>query len=211
MEVNIMGLKENLKARRIELDLTLEEVANKVGIGRSTLHKYENGTIPNIPSERIERLAVTLETSPARLMGWDTKEDTIISKELLMSKEALDSIKNYSTIVDTRTGITMMDIFNKLISDTEFKKSIDLLLTFKTRTKNEWDDMENAFFKLSSEEKHGASIDTLKEFSLDRIMERMRSAVVNTINEDLKGYYDIKTEEDKLEISIRKGNDSIFS
>lgn len=205
-----MGLKENLKARRIELDLTLEEVANKVGIGRSTLHKYENGTIPNIPSERIEKLAATLETTPSRLMGWDTKEDTIISKELLMSKEALASIKNFSTNVDSKTGITMMDIFNKLISDTEFMKSIDLLLTYKTRTENEWDDMENAFFKLSSEEKHGSNIDTLKEFSLDRIMERMRSAVVNTINADIKGYYKIKTEEEKLKINIRQGDTSIF-
>jgi transcriptional regulator with XRE-family HTH domain len=210
MEVRNMGLKENLKGKRIELDLTLEEVASKVGIGRSTLHKYENGTIPNIPSERIESLAAALGTTPARLMGWDTTEDTIISKELLMSKEALASIKNFSTNVDSKTGITMMDIFNKLVSDIEFMKSVDLLLTYKTRTENEWEEMEAAFYKLSSEEKHKLKVDTLKNFSLDRIMERMRTAVMNTINADIKGYYDIKTEEEELKISIRQGNTSIF-
>lgn len=65
-----MGLKENLKSRRLELKLTLDDVASKIGIGRSTLHKYENGIISNIPFDKLEKIAVVLNTTPDCLIGW---------------------------------------------------------------------------------------------------------------------------------------------
>ncbi|MEG1537956.1 MAG: helix-turn-helix transcriptional regulator, partial [Clostridiales bacterium] len=67
-----MGLKENLKAKRKELDLTLEEAAVQLGIKRSTLQRYESGIIANVPSDKIERLAEIYATTPAQLMGWDS-------------------------------------------------------------------------------------------------------------------------------------------
>ncbi len=66
-----MGIKENLKARRKELDLTLEEAANRLGVKRSTLQRYESGMIANIPSDKIVKLAEIYHTTPAQLMGWD--------------------------------------------------------------------------------------------------------------------------------------------
>lgn len=65
-----MGLCENIKVRRLSLDMTLEEVAKVVGVTRQTILKYENGIISNIPSDKIELLAKALRTSPAYLMGW---------------------------------------------------------------------------------------------------------------------------------------------
>lgn len=65
-----MGLCENIKAQRLSLDMTLEEVAKIVGVTRQTILKYENGIISNIPSDKIELLAKALRTSPAYLMGW---------------------------------------------------------------------------------------------------------------------------------------------
>ena len=69
-----MGLKENIKSKRLELNMTLEELANKVGISRQTIQRYESGVISNIPSDKIEKLAEALECSPAFLMGWDQKD-----------------------------------------------------------------------------------------------------------------------------------------
>ena len=69
-----MGLKENIKSKRLELSMTLEELANKVGISRQTIQRYESGVISNIPSDKIEKLAEALECSPAFLMGWDQKD-----------------------------------------------------------------------------------------------------------------------------------------
>ena len=61
----------NLKRLRKEQGLTLEELARKLGTTRQTIHRYENGTISNIPSDKIITLADTLGTTPAELMGWE--------------------------------------------------------------------------------------------------------------------------------------------
>ena len=59
-------LKELRKAR----GLTLEELAEKVGTSKQTIHRYENGVITNIPPEKVEILASALSTTPSHLMGW---------------------------------------------------------------------------------------------------------------------------------------------
>lgn len=65
-----MALKDNLKSKRTEKGLTLDEVATKVGVSRQTIQRYESGVISNIPSDNIEKLASALDTTPAELMGW---------------------------------------------------------------------------------------------------------------------------------------------
>lgn len=50
--------------------LTMEELGQKVGVGKGTIKKYENGLIKNIPSDKIESLAEALDTTPEYLMGW---------------------------------------------------------------------------------------------------------------------------------------------
>ena len=65
-----MNISEHLKEKRQLLRLTLEDVAEMVGVNRQTIQKYENGMISNIPFERIELLALALHTTPAVLMGW---------------------------------------------------------------------------------------------------------------------------------------------
>ena len=65
-----MALKDNLKSKRTEKGLTLDEVASKVGVSRQTIQRYESGVISNIPSDNIEKLASALDTTPAELMGW---------------------------------------------------------------------------------------------------------------------------------------------
>ena len=66
-----MGIGENIRLRRRMLDMTLEEVAARVGISRQTLSRYETGVISNIPADNIEALARALDTTPACLMGWE--------------------------------------------------------------------------------------------------------------------------------------------
>lgn len=74
-----MGFKENIKKRRLELGLTLEQVAKKISISKPTLQRYESGVISNIPFEKVELLANVLQTSPAYLMGWDNLKSISVS------------------------------------------------------------------------------------------------------------------------------------
>lgn len=66
-------LKDNLKRARLLADMTLDDVAQKVGVSRQTIQRYESGVIQNIPSDNIEKIAKALNVSPGMLMGWEEK------------------------------------------------------------------------------------------------------------------------------------------
>ena len=59
----------DLKSRRKELGLTLQEVADKVGVGASTVRKWENGLIGNIKQDKIPKLADALKVSVFDILG----------------------------------------------------------------------------------------------------------------------------------------------
>ena len=73
-------LKELRKAR----GLTLEELAEKVGTSKQTIHRYENGVITHIPPEKVEILAAALATTPAHLMGWGAEGGRVPFNESLV-------------------------------------------------------------------------------------------------------------------------------
>lgn len=66
-------LSRKIKQLRLERNMTLEQVASIVGVGKSTVRKWETGMIANMKRDKIALLAVALGTTPAYLMGW--KED----------------------------------------------------------------------------------------------------------------------------------------
>lgn len=68
-----MAFKDVLKARRQELGMTLEDVAEKVGVSRATVLRWESGEIESVRSDKIAQLAQALSMSPAQLMGWDNE------------------------------------------------------------------------------------------------------------------------------------------
>lgn len=66
-----MELSEKIKMLRIQNGLTLEEVGNIVGVGKSTVRKWESGEIANMRRDKIALLAKALHVTPAFLMGWE--------------------------------------------------------------------------------------------------------------------------------------------
>lgn len=67
----IVELQEKLKNRRLELGLTLEEVANAVGVSKATVQRWESGNIANMRRDRIGLLSKILRISPLFVMGWE--------------------------------------------------------------------------------------------------------------------------------------------
>ena len=55
--------------------MTLEDVAIKVGVGKSTVRKWETGMIENMRRDKIAKLAYALNTTPAYLMGWEEEDE----------------------------------------------------------------------------------------------------------------------------------------
>ncbi|MFR8871916.1 helix-turn-helix domain-containing protein [Paraclostridium sordellii] len=88
-----------IKKRRTDLNMSYQELANKTGLSKSTLQRYETGAIKNMPIDKLEILASALNVSPAYLMGWENvdiqnelnkTEDTISIKE----RKLLNSFNN---------------------------------------------------------------------------------------------------------------------
>lgn len=62
-------MKPDIKSRRKELNLTLEQVGDLVGVGKSTVRKWETGDIENMKRDKIVKLAKALRVSPSYIMG----------------------------------------------------------------------------------------------------------------------------------------------
>ncbi|MDB1689921.1 helix-turn-helix domain-containing protein, partial [Enterococcus casseliflavus] len=60
-----------LKEKRLEKGMTLEEVGNLVGVGKSTVRKWENGMIENMGRDKIIKLSNALSISPLAILGID--------------------------------------------------------------------------------------------------------------------------------------------
>ena len=65
----MLELYENIRARRIALNMTQQELAKKLGYkSTSTIAKIESGE-NDIPQAKIAAFAAALDTTPAELMG----------------------------------------------------------------------------------------------------------------------------------------------
>lgn len=98
-----------MKNRREELDMSYQTLAEKVGISKSTLQRYETGSIKNMPVDKLEDIAKALNVSPAYLMGWEDKpEDKPIETIAAhfdgeeYTEEELDEIKQFAEFVKNR-------------------------------------------------------------------------------------------------------------
>ena len=76
-----MTVGERIKNRRKEIGMSADVLAQRIGVSRSTIFRYENGSIENLPMSNLEPIAKTLYTSVQYLMGWDDNEAPTISGE----------------------------------------------------------------------------------------------------------------------------------
>lgn len=72
-----MNIGERMKERRKQLKITADQVAEKIGVSRSNVYRYEKGDIEKLPIEVLEPLSEILRTTPQYLMGWETNEDIL--------------------------------------------------------------------------------------------------------------------------------------
>lgn len=66
-----MKINDKIRERRLQLDLTLEEVADAVGVAKSTVKKWESGQIESMRRSKIAALAKILRVPPLYLIYED--------------------------------------------------------------------------------------------------------------------------------------------
>lgn len=94
---------ERIKLLREKANMTQEELAKLLNTTKQTIYKYEQSIVTNIPSDRVERIAEVLNSTPAYIMGWESdKPET--SKKIDATTDVLirmETDKQYSELVLT--------------------------------------------------------------------------------------------------------------
>lgn len=76
-----MTIGKKIKDLRKKQNISIDELASKLGKNRATIYRYEKGDIENLPLDTLVPLAKALNTTPAHLMGWDETQE-YIAKEV---------------------------------------------------------------------------------------------------------------------------------
>lgn len=66
-----MELRVRLKRRRLELGLTMKQVAKVVGVSEGTVSKWESGNIGSMRLDKARALSRALSIDPREFMGQD--------------------------------------------------------------------------------------------------------------------------------------------
>lgn len=96
-----MTVGERIKQRRLELNMTVDEVAAKLGKNRATVYRYESNDIENLPTAVLVPLAKVLETTPAELMGWQGK-----TKEIVISSDVKKGVRKVIDNAMSEAGLS---------------------------------------------------------------------------------------------------------
>ena len=120
MDKDFDKIIERIRSRRLELGMSYQDLADKTGLSKSTLQRYETGFIKNIPLAKVEDLAFALQVTPEYLMGWEAKADSQLDNETLqmMSEafarpemRALFSVSRNATKDDIEKSIKIIEMF----------------------------------------------------------------------------------------------------
>lgn len=92
-----MEVYERIKARRKELGLSADNVADALGVSRATVYRYESADIEKLPTTILEPLSKILRCSIAYLMGWEENANTY-SEDFQLSDLEKDIIRKFRTL-----------------------------------------------------------------------------------------------------------------
>ena len=113
-----MNVGERIKQKRIEMNLTQDELAKKVGYkSRSSINKIELSR--DLPLPKVEKVAKALDCSPSYLMGWEnfTGQAAIVDADLLcLTPKQKDYIIRISKLSEDKQEClwNVVDNFEKL-------------------------------------------------------------------------------------------------
>lgn len=107
MKNNESDIGKLIKQKRLEKGLTLEKVAKTVGVGKSTVSKWERGAILNMKKDKIDALSLILGIDPLTFVYGIEKE-----------------ISNTEQITPRELHFEVKELVNKTINISEQEKNL---------------------------------------------------------------------------------------
>lgn len=129
-----MEIKDIIKKRREELNLTYEQLGNMVGVGKSTVRKWETGLIENMRRDNIVALSKALNISPAIIMGWQTIED---NNRLILSQQETTLLESFNKL-DKDDKNKVIDYTQLLSNQDKYKTITDTTDEITATTEDEF-------------------------------------------------------------------------
>ena len=81
------SIGKRIKSLREKHGISQIDLAIMIDVSKQLMYKYENDIVTNIPSDKIENIAVALDTTPSFIMGWEGTEIEQKLFELLPSPD----------------------------------------------------------------------------------------------------------------------------
>ena len=69
---------EKIKKVRERMGLSQTALADRINVSKQTMYKYENNIVTNIPTDKIEAIALACRCTPEYIMGWEDEETNIV-------------------------------------------------------------------------------------------------------------------------------------
>ena len=88
---------KRIKELRTKSDMTMEALAKKIGVSKSTIAKWENGYVDNMRQDMIMKLANVFNVSPLYILGYNKEETSREETFKLLYAQLSDEQK---TVVD---------------------------------------------------------------------------------------------------------------
>ena len=103
-----MKINEMIHNRRIELGLSLEEIGNATGVGKSTVKKWESGQIANMGRDKISLLARILKISPLTLLKDDVEEKALPELTPKDERQIANDLEKMLSDYDSKDSLAAM-------------------------------------------------------------------------------------------------------
>ncbi|XZL44752.1 helix-turn-helix domain-containing protein [Clostridium perfringens] len=136
-----------IKERRTELGLTMQKVADAVGLNKSTIQRYESGNIKDIKIPVIESIGKALNVDPMWLIGksdYKSKSEEF-EKVTYLSNLYFESVMNWSEdkLLDESETIILRGHFSELLL--RYKEILESYVNSKIHWKSCQQDFENLY------------------------------------------------------------------
>ena len=103
-----MTTGERIKEARLKAGLTQQELAEKIGVKFSAVHKYESGLVVNLKRETIAALATALNVKPSWLMCMDEEKPAPVQRELADTEKELLDLFNLLPEADQKAALSLI-------------------------------------------------------------------------------------------------------
>lgn len=124
-----MSIGSRIKQRRRELKISAEMLAEKIGVSPATIYRYENGSIMNMGTDKVDAIAEALSIEPKYLMGWEDMPKPV---------EKSVPVSDYDTyrigVINTGNVSEMRKKLHELIEqfeDDDILRIVDVTLHFR--------------------------------------------------------------------------------